>query len=64
VGFFMAAVDEKLDLESLADQSSLHVDHADQHGIDFAEAAARLSASKLRRGSVITSVLREKFGPV
>jgi hypothetical protein len=36
VGFFMTAVDEKLDLESLADQSPLHIDHADQHGIDLA----------------------------
>ena len=36
VGFFVTAVDEKLDLEALAHQAPLHVDHAHQHGIDFA----------------------------
>ncbi|MNR03094.1 hypothetical protein D3C85_1189750 [compost metagenome] len=46
VGFFMAAVDEKLDLEALADQSSLHVDHADQHGIDFTAGSGALEGVK------------------
>ncbi|MNR62276.1 hypothetical protein D3C85_1842580 [compost metagenome] len=42
----MAAVDEKLDLESLADQSTLHVDHAHQHGIDFAAGSSTLEFVK------------------
>ncbi|MNF73957.1 hypothetical protein D3C84_559770 [compost metagenome] len=50
VGFFMAAVDEKLDLEALADQASLHVDHADQYGIDFAGSRGALECIKAEEG--------------
>jgi len=46
----MAAVDEKLDLESLADQSSLHVDHADQHGIDLAGGSGAFECIKAEKG--------------
>jgi hypothetical protein len=46
----MAAVDEKLDLEALADQASLHVDHADQYGIDFAGSRGALECIKAEEG--------------
>ncbi|MNE90548.1 hypothetical protein D3C80_1880740 [compost metagenome] len=46
----MAAVDKKLDLESLADQTSLHVDHADQDGIDFAGHGGTLQFIKAEEG--------------
>ena len=36
MGFFVAAVEEILGLETLADQASLHVHHAGEHGIDAA----------------------------
>ncbi|MNT25860.1 hypothetical protein D3C72_1614040 [compost metagenome] len=36
VGFLMAAVDEELGLEALANQSPLHVHHAGQHRVDLA----------------------------
>ena len=42
----MAAVDEKLDLETLADQSPLHVDHAHQDGVDFAGSGSTLEFVK------------------
>ncbi len=50
VGFFVAAVDEELDLEALADQSALHVDHADQHGVDFAGGSGALECIKAEEG--------------
>ncbi|MNI21322.1 hypothetical protein D3C73_748400 [compost metagenome] len=46
VGFFMAAVDEKLDLETLAHQAALHVDHAHQDSIDFARGGSTLELVK------------------
>ncbi|MNK80249.1 hypothetical protein D3C87_999520 [compost metagenome] len=49
VGFFMTAVDEKLDLESLAHQPSLHVDHAHQHGVDFARGGSTLELVKTEK---------------
>ncbi|MNI83002.1 hypothetical protein D3C73_1397710 [compost metagenome] len=50
MGFFVAAVDEKLDLEALADQASLHVDHADQHGVDFAGGSGAFECIKAEEG--------------
>ncbi|MNL64008.1 hypothetical protein D3C87_1881840 [compost metagenome] len=50
VGFFMAAVDEKLDLEALADQPPLHIDHAHQHGIDFAGSRGTLELVETEEG--------------
>ncbi|MCY1452335.1 hypothetical protein D9M71_692470 [compost metagenome] len=38
----MAAVDEELHLEALADQAALHVDHAGQHRIDLAGSGSTL----------------------
>jgi len=46
----MGAVEEELDLEALADQAALHVDHAGQDGVDAAGFGQLAQSGKGERG--------------